>query len=121
MSVRTLKTERRLDRVFHALSHQTRRALLARLADGPHMVTELAAPFEMSLPAVSKHLKVLEAAQLVERAIDGRVHRCTLSAAPMQDAEAWLAAYAPFWEDTLGALARYVEQPQPHRIKRTHR
>ncbi|MBI3709782.1 MAG: winged helix-turn-helix transcriptional regulator [Proteobacteria bacterium] len=104
--------EDRLDLVFHALSDRTRRDLLARLAVGPAMVTELAAPFAMSRIAVSKHLKVLERARLVVRAIDGRVHRCSLAAAAPQDVERWLGHYRAFWHDTLGALARYVERDE---------
>src|ERR1017187_5738034 len=103
-SARRRANEDRLDRVFHALGDCTRRALLARLARGPAMVTELAAPFAMSLPAVSKHLKVLERAHLVARAIDGRVHRCTLDLAAMRDARLWLERYREFWEDRLEAL-----------------
>ena len=105
----TISNDDQLDQVFHALSDRTRRALVARLAGGPCMVTELAEPFDMSLPAVSKHLKVLESARLVARAVDGRVHRCSLQAAPLQQAEEWIEWYRPFWEDTLDALARYVE------------
>ena len=74
------------------------------------MVTELAAPFEMSLPAVSKQLKVLERAGLVSRDIDGRVHTCSLAPRPLASVEAWLSFYRPFWSDTLDALARFVEQ-----------
>ncbi|MSO65794.1 MAG: ArsR family transcriptional regulator [Alphaproteobacteria bacterium] len=85
--------EDQLDRVFYALSDRTRRALLARLAEGPAMITELAAPFAMSRPAVSKHIRVLEAAKLVDRAVDGRVHRCSLSAEPLADIQQWLARY----------------------------
>ena len=92
-----------LDRLFHALSDRTRRSLLARLARGPAMVTELAAPFAMSLPAVSKHLRVLEAARLVAREVDGRVHRCSLAPAPLRDVERWVEFYRSFWEDTVGA------------------
>jgi DNA-binding transcriptional ArsR family regulator len=103
-------TDEQLDTVFHALSDRTRRALIARLAEGPRIVTELAEPFEMSLPAVSKHLKVLEGAGLVARAVDGRIHRCSLMAEPLHDAELWLDCYRSFWEDTLGALARYVKR-----------
>ena len=99
-----------LDLVFQALSNRTRRALIARLAEGPCMVSELAEPFEMSLPAVSKHLKVLEGARLVDRAIDGRIHCCSLIAEPLRQAELWLDCYRSFWEDTLDALARYVER-----------
>jgi DNA-binding transcriptional ArsR family regulator len=64
----------------------------------------------MSLPAISKHLKVLEGARLIDRAIDGRIHYCSLMAEPLHQAELWLDRYRSFWEDTLGALARYVER-----------
>jgi DNA-binding transcriptional ArsR family regulator len=104
-----ISPEDRLDRVFHALSDRTRRALLRRLETGPAMVTELAAPFRISLPAVSKHLRVLEAASLIERRVDGRVHRCSLNASPMEEAERWLDRYRVFWHDRLAALARHVE------------
>jgi len=80
------------------------------------MVTELAEPFDMSLPGVSKHLKVLERARLVVRAVDGRIHRCSLGAEPLREAERWLDHYRSFWEDTLQALARYVE---PRRGRQT--
>jgi DNA-binding transcriptional ArsR family regulator len=72
------------------------------------MVTELAQPFAMSLPAVSRHIRVLEKAGLVARAIDGRVHHCSLSAAPFKGVEKWLSQYRRFWEGTLDSLARYV-------------
>ena len=101
--------EQQLDLIFRALADQTRRSLLARLMEKPAMVTELAAPFAMSLPAVSRHIRVLEGAGLVRRAIDGRVHRCSLSAEPLQSVEAWLRHYRHFWEGTLDALARYAE------------
>src|SRR5471030_1838671 len=83
----------RLDAVFHALGDRTRRALLARLATRPAMVTELARPFAMSLPAVSRHIRVLESAGLIARSVDGRVHRCSLAPAPLKSAEAWLSHY----------------------------
>lgn len=110
MITKTASTADRLDLVFNALSDRTRRAMLARLAIGPATVTELAQPFDMSLPAASKHLKVLERSRLVTRAIDGRVHRCSLAAEPLRDVERWLVHYRSFWEDTLDALARYVER-----------
>ena len=100
----------RLDRIFHALSDRTRRALLARLARKPARITELAAPFDMSLPAVSRHIRVLEKARLLRRTVDGRVHRCSLRAGPLREADAWMEAYRPFWEGALDALARYAEQ-----------
>ena len=101
--------EDRLDLVFHALSDRTRRALLDRLTRGPARITELARPFAMSLPAVSKHLRVLERARLIERTVSGRVHECSFGAAPLQEVERWLEHYRGFWEDKLAALARYVE------------
>ena len=82
-----------LDSVFSALSDPTRRAILARLALGPSTVMELAKPFEMSLPAVSKHLKVLERTGLLAREIDGRVHHCQLMAVPMEGAASWMERY----------------------------
>jgi DNA-binding transcriptional ArsR family regulator len=102
--------EERLDLVFGALSDRTRRALIARLGRSPAMVTELAQPFAMSLPAVSKHLRVLERAGLVRRTIDGRVHNCALDATPLEDADRWMAGYRTLWEDSLAALARFMEK-----------
>ena len=98
-----------LDATFGALADPTRRAILARLAQGHAMVTELAEPFRVSLPAISKHLRVLESAGLLHREIDGRVHRCRLAAAPMKDAAAWIAQYRAFWESQFDALAKYLE------------
>lgn len=74
------------------------------------MVTELAAPFDMSLPAVGKHLRVLEKARLVERTISGRVHRCALNAAPLRNADEWLDYYERFWEETLDSLSEYLHK-----------
>jgi DNA-binding transcriptional ArsR family regulator len=102
-------SDARLDRVFRALGDRTRRALLARLAHGPAMITELAAPFRLSLPAVSRHIRVLERARLVKRTVDGRVHRCALRAEPLQQAEQWILHYRRFWEGALDSLARYAE------------
>jgi DNA-binding transcriptional ArsR family regulator len=103
------RSDDRLDLVFRALGDRTRRALLARLAEKPAMVTELAEPFAMSLPAVSRHIRVLERARLVVRKVDGRVHHCSLDLAPLKTAEAWLGRYRQFWEGQLEALARYVK------------
>jgi DNA-binding transcriptional ArsR family regulator len=97
-----------LDATFGALADPTRRAILARLARGEAMVTELAQPFEMSLPAISKHLRVLESAGLLEREIDGRVHRCRLAAEPMKEAAAWIEKYRAFWESQFDALEKYL-------------
>jgi DNA-binding transcriptional ArsR family regulator len=99
-----------LDRTFAALSDPTRRAILARLARGEASVSELAAPFAMSLPAISKHLRVLEQAGLVARTRDGRVHRLRFVAQPLHDAAAWIARYQQFWQDQLEALATYLQE-----------
>jgi len=101
--------ENRLDAVLHALSDRTRRELLRRLAAGPAMVGELARPIAMTRVAVSKHIRVLEDAQLVSRTVDGRVHRCTLRPEPLLEVEHWLADYRAFWTDKLEALARFTE------------
>jgi DNA-binding transcriptional ArsR family regulator len=99
----------RLDLIFRALGDRTRRALLDRLAKKAAMVTELAEPFAISLPAVSRHIRVLEHARLVVRHVDGRVHRCSLDLAPLKTAETWLNQYRHFWEGQLDALACYVD------------
>lgn len=101
-----------LDRVFAALSDPTRRAILARLALGEATVGTLAEPFDMSLPAISKHIKALEQAGLVSRSIEGRVHTCKLSPKALQGAAAWLDHYRTFWTHRLDALARFVEKPK---------
>ena len=84
--------EARLDGLFRALADPTRRAMLARLRSGPATVGELAAPFAMSLPAVSRHLRVLERERLVARDVQGRVHHCSLRTAPLIEAQRWLDA-----------------------------
>jgi DNA-binding transcriptional ArsR family regulator len=101
-----------LDSTFSALADPTRRAILARLARGESSVTELAAPFHMSLPAISKHLRVLERAGLLDREKDGRVHRCSLVAEPLKDAASFLTRYRRYWEAQFDALARYLNQPE---------
>src|SRR4051812_22172859 len=113
MSTRAAAAARdaRLDVVFSALGDTTRRRILARLATGPASITELAAPFAMTLPAVSKHLRVLERAGLMRRERDGWYHYCHLETQPLESAALFLAKYRPFWEDTLDALARHVEEP----------
>jgi DNA-binding transcriptional ArsR family regulator len=102
-------TDDRLDHLFGALSDRTRRKIVARLARTPATIGELAEPFAMSLPAVSKHVRVLERAGLVRRTIDGRVHRCALDRKRLKDANQWIERHAAFWDDTLGALAAFVE------------
>lgn len=102
----------RLSATFHALADPTRRAILARLADGPASVNEIAAPFSMSLPAVSKHLKVLEKAQLVSRGKEAQWRPCTLEAAPLRDADAWIEQYRAMWEERFDRLDAYLQELQ---------
>ena len=103
-------SESELDTAFGALADPTRRAILARLALGDASVGELAAPFDMSLPAVSKHLRILEEAGFLIREKQGRVHRCYLDAKPMQSVSDWIEVYRRFWEDQLDSLAEYLEK-----------
>ena len=109
---RRISADDQLDSVFHALGHRARRALLMRLARRPAIITELANPFAMSLPAVSRHIRVLEGAGLVTRSVDGRIHRCSLNPKPFKTIDGWLIHYRKFWEDNLAALAQYVETGQ---------
>lgn len=101
-----------LDSTFAALSDSTRRGILAQLARGEASVSDLAAPYDMSLPAVSKHLRVLERAELIERRKDGRVYRCRLLPGPMKNAAEWIEEYRQFWERQFDSLARYLEDSQ---------
>jgi DNA-binding transcriptional ArsR family regulator len=96
-----------LDALFSALADPTRRDILLRLAEGDAPVTKLAEPLPISLPAVSRHLRVLEAAGLVARRRDGRVHRISLVAEPMVDGLEWMAVFGRFWEHQLDALERF--------------
>jgi DNA-binding transcriptional ArsR family regulator len=100
----------RLDRTLAAIADPTRRAILSRLALGDARVTDLAAPFEISLNAVSKHLRVLERAGLVRREVRGREHRLSLEARPLREAGEWIAAYEAFWEQRLDALEAFLRQ-----------
>lgn len=95
---------------FAALADPTRRAILARLADGEATVNELAGPFEMSLQAVSKHLKVLERAGLISRGRDAQWRPCRLEMAPLDGASAWIARYREVWQDRLGRLDAEIQQ-----------
>ena len=97
---------------FAALADPTRRAILERLDHGDSSVTALAEPFNVSLPAISKQLGVLENAGLLVREKDGRVRRCRLDAAPMKEAVQWMERYQMFWEDRLSALASYLSELQ---------
>jgi len=109
MSAQQMSADR-LSVVFSALADPTRRAILARLASGTASVTELAAPFEMSLPAISKHLKVLERAGLISRGREAQWRPCRLEAAPLQDAADWLEAYRQFWEESLDRLGALLAE-----------
>ncbi len=103
---------RLLNRTFAALADPTRRRILAHLAHGDRCVTDLAKPHRMSLPAVSKHLRVLERAGLVRRKRSGRVHSLKLEAKPMQQAQAWIEEYRKFWEQRFDRLDEYLNQLQ---------
>jgi predicted transcriptional regulator len=112
MSMRAAtRIDDRLDAVFSALADRTRRRILVRLSSGEATITELAEPFDMTLPAVSKHLRVLERAGLVSRERAGWYHRCHLEARPLGQAVSFLERWRPFWEQTLDQLARHVERP----------
>ncbi|HET9477359.1 MAG TPA: metalloregulator ArsR/SmtB family transcription factor [Dehalococcoidia bacterium] len=97
---------------FAALADPTRRAILARLSGGEASVTELAAPFEMTLPAVSKHLKVLERAGLIARGREAQWRPCRLRAGPLKQADDWLESYRRFWEESFDRLEDYLRDLQ---------
>jgi DNA-binding transcriptional ArsR family regulator len=99
-----------LDAVFSALADPTRRQIVSRLSEGEATVTELAEPFKMSLPAVSKHLTVLEGAGLLTREKEGRIRHCRLVAEPMQEALEWIARYGSFWESQFDSLGEYLQK-----------
>jgi DNA-binding transcriptional ArsR family regulator len=100
-----------LDAVFGALADPTRRAIVARLAEGEASVSQLSEPFEMSLPAVAKHLRVLSEAGLVEQRKEGRTRWCRLVALPLRDVRDWVSDYSGFWEGQLDSLAAHVHGP----------
>lgn len=99
-----------LDRVFHALAHPARRAMLGRLARGERNLSELAAPLRMSFPAASKHVRVLEQARLVRRRIVGRTHWCRIEGKPLQQANSWLEEYRRIWEQNFERLDDLLEE-----------
>ncbi len=112
-----------LSRTFAALADPTRRAILARLTAGPTTVTSLAEPHAMSLPAVSKHLRVLERSGLIERSRDAQWRPCRLKAAPMKQAVDWLEAYRRHWEESLDRLEEYLKELQakpPAALEKMH-
>ena len=105
-------TSDRLSATFGALADPTRRAILARLASGETSVMELAEPFDMSLPAVSKHLKVLERAGLIERGREAQWRPCRLQATPLKGIADWVEVYRRHWEESLDRLDRYLKELQ---------
>jgi DNA-binding transcriptional ArsR family regulator len=101
-----------LDSTFGALADPTRRAILASLMLGQASITELAKPHRMSLPAVMKHIRVLEHAGLVSQGKTGRTRNCRLAAEPLKNAEDWISQYRKFWEGTFDSLERFLNQPE---------
>ena len=114
-------TQDPLSTTFAALADPTRRAILARLASGETSVTELAEPFAMSLPAVSKHLKVLERAGLIARSRDAQWRPCRIEAGPLKAAARWVDHYRPFWEQSLDRLGVYLHELQEKEKKHGHK
>ncbi len=105
----------RLSETFAALANSTRRAILARLADGEANVNELAEPFDLSLPAISKHIKVLERAGLIVRGQRAQYRPCTLDATPLEEISTWAEQYRPIWEDRFVRMDDYLQQIQQQR------
>jgi DNA-binding transcriptional ArsR family regulator len=99
-----------LTQTLSALADPTRRAILARLADGEQTVNELAAPFEISLQAVSRHLKVLETAGLISRGREAQWRPCKLDATPLKELDGWLGRYRTFWEGSFDKMENYIDQ-----------
>lgn len=99
-----------MDRIFQALADPTRRAIIKRLTAAPQRVTDLAKPFDMSLNAVSKHLKTLEKAELIDRDNRGRTSICSLRTEPLQNVQEWLDQYAHFWSSNLDVFSRHMGQ-----------
>ena len=101
-----------LSAIFSALADPTRRAILARLSQGETSVTELAEPFKMSLPAISKHLKVLERAGLIERGREAQWRPCRLAAGPLKEVAEWMEPYRRFWDESFDRLDSYLKEIQ---------
>jgi DNA-binding transcriptional ArsR family regulator len=110
-----VKSQERLNNTFAALADPTRRAILVELAEGERSVSDLAEPFDMSLPAISKHLGVLEGAGLITRERQGRVRRCRLEPKPLAGALEWIAQYGRFWEDSFDSLERLLAEQKKGR------
>ena len=103
-----MTNDRQLDAAFSALAHPTRRAILARLAEGPATVNELAEPFDATLPAISKHIRVLEAAGLIKRSKDAQFRPCALETAPLQAIASWTDRYRVIWESRFDAMDKML-------------
>ncbi|HET6835520.1 MAG TPA: metalloregulator ArsR/SmtB family transcription factor [Acidimicrobiales bacterium] len=112
--------EDRLSETFAALANSTRRAILGRLADGEATVNELAGPFEMTLPAISKHIKVLERAGLIVRGRRAQFRPCALDAAPLEQVSTWAEQYRPVWEARFDRLDDYLARLRPQRKASEH-
>lgn len=110
--------QQQLDLTFSALADPTRRAILARLARGETTVTELAKPFDMSLPAISKHLRVLQRAGLIEQGRQAQWRPCRLEAGPLKDAADWVERYRRFWEQSFDRLDDYLKELKKEQIKK---
>src|SRR6266576_18706 len=113
--------EEQLSETFAALANSTRRAILARLAEGAATVNELAEPFEMTLPAISKHIKVLERVGLVRRGQRAQYRPCALDGARLEEVSTWAEQYRPVWEARFDRMADYLKQLQPQRKNRRRR
>src|SRR4051794_7053281 len=107
-SSRGRASSQRLDQVFRALAHPVRREILSRIGAEERSISDLAAPFDMTLEAVSQHVRVLERAKLLRRTRQGRVHRCRMNPAPLRDAGAVLVKLAGFWDQQLASLGRWL-------------
>jgi DNA-binding transcriptional ArsR family regulator len=112
------KTPDQLSATFAALADPTRRAILTRLLSGERSVTELAEPFDMSMPAVSKHLRVLERAGLIARRREAQWRRCRVEAGPLKDVADWTERYRPLWEERLDRLDKYLQHVQVKEARR---
>ena len=111
--------EDRLSETFAALANSTRRAILARLVQGGATVNELAEPFAMTLPAISKHIKVLERAGLVQRGQRAQYRPCALDATPLEEVSTWAEQYRPVWEARFDRMDDYLKNLQPQHERRT--
>ncbi len=109
----------RLDLVFHALAHPARRAMIRQLAGGERNLSELASPLKMTFPAATKHVRVLERANLVRRRVHGREHMCRLRAAPLKDAMAWTEQFRQHWEARFAAIDEVLEEMKSEEASRS--